>query len=472
MLTSKDRALGHKLAGEWLETIGETEAMVVAEHFERGGERARAVAWYRRAAEQALEGNDLAGTLAHVARAIACGAEGEALGALRLLEAEAYSWRGEPVKAAAAGEEAMRLLPEGGALWFGAASETMRASMHLGHHDRMTEMAAALRRLPPVAEEVLGAQVNALARTASGLLFAGRFDNAEELLDRIRGAMGTLGDRPGLRDPSVTGRVLLVRGVRELFAGDPAMFRLLHEAAADHFAEAGDVRHEAEARVKLGFASMLLGDYGSAERALGDAQGVSERLGQITSLRTFAQHNLGLALAFQGKYEQAERVERSALDSAVAHRNIRLICGCRLYLARILVLRGRLEEADEQSAAALAGAANQPTLEILCLATRAYVKLAQRLPVEALEWSEQAAAKLVAVEKIDEGEAFIRLAHAEALHATGDIDGARAAIATARARLLQQADRIADPDLHKGFLSNVPEHARTLELAEQWAASS
>src|SRR5262249_10565109 len=59
MLTDRDRVLGHRLAGNWLEAIGEVEAVVLAEHFERGGEPARSVGWYRRAAEQALEGDDL-----------------------------------------------------------------------------------------------------------------------------------------------------------------------------------------------------------------------------------------------------------------------------------------------------------------------------------------------------------------------------------------------------------------------------
>ena len=61
MLTDDDRALGHRLAGEWLERAGERDAMVLAEHFERGGEpRARGRPGTARAAEQALEGNDFA----------------------------------------------------------------------------------------------------------------------------------------------------------------------------------------------------------------------------------------------------------------------------------------------------------------------------------------------------------------------------------------------------------------------------
>src|SRR5262249_41468220 len=58
MLTDEDRRLGHRLAGEWLLGAGEHEAAVLAEHFERGGEPARALGWYQRAAEQAIEGND------------------------------------------------------------------------------------------------------------------------------------------------------------------------------------------------------------------------------------------------------------------------------------------------------------------------------------------------------------------------------------------------------------------------------
>src|SRR6185437_4429196 len=37
-LTPEDRILGHRLAGEWLEGRGEADAVVLAEHFERGAE--------------------------------------------------------------------------------------------------------------------------------------------------------------------------------------------------------------------------------------------------------------------------------------------------------------------------------------------------------------------------------------------------------------------------------------------------
>jgi hypothetical protein len=64
--------------------------------------------------------------------------------------------------------------------------------------------------------------------------------------------------------------------------------------------------------------------------------------------------------------------------------------------------------------------------------------------------------------------AFVRLARAEALHAAGALDAARAAIADARARLVAIADTISDPAYRTSFLEGVPENARTLELARAW----
>ena len=64
--------------------------------------------------------------------------------------------------------------------------------------------------------------------------------------------------------------------------------------------------------------------------------------------------------------------------------------------------------------------------------------------------------------------AFVRLTHAEALHATAALDAAALAIAGARAHLLAIADKITDPDYQASFLESVPENARTLALADAW----
>jgi hypothetical protein len=63
----------------------------------------------------------------------------------------------------------------------------------------------------------------------------------------------------------------------------------------------------------------------------------------------------------------------------------------------------------------------------------------------------------------------VRLTHAEALHACGFVAEARSAIATAAARLADRAARIGHDEWRRSFLEDIPDHARTLELAGAWA---
>jgi eukaryotic-like serine/threonine-protein kinase len=76
-------------------------------------------------------------------------------------------------------------------------------------------------------------------------------------------------------------------------------------------------------------------------------------------------------------------------------------------------------------------------------------------------------ALLDALGGLEEGEALVRVVHAEALRATGDDAGARAAIRAAKARLDARAAKLEDPALERSFRTRVPENARTLELAAE-----
>ncbi|MBT8492818.1 MAG: protein kinase, partial [Deltaproteobacteria bacterium] len=84
MLTEEDRILGHRMAAEWLEENKQGDAYALADHFERGKLPARAIRYFKTAAEQALEGNDIDGALERAERGARCGATGEDLGLLRL----------------------------------------------------------------------------------------------------------------------------------------------------------------------------------------------------------------------------------------------------------------------------------------------------------------------------------------------------------------------------------------------------
>ena len=64
---------------------------------------------------------------------------------------------------------------------------------------------------------------------------------------------------------------------------------------------------------------------------------------------------------------------------------------------------------------------------------------------------------------------LVRLLHAEALHASGDLTGARAALRVAADDLQARAARIDDDDARRCFL-DVAENARVVLLAREWLA--
>ncbi len=217
MLTDKDRTVGHKLAATWLEKMGESEAVVLAEHLERGGEPKRAITFYRRAAAQALEGNDLEACLARADRGIACGAEGEVLGRLLLRKAEAHRWRGENVRAKECAQDSLRLLPRSGRRWFLAAGEAVEACARLGDEGELHRSVDDLCDVSS-AGTLTAPHLVALTRAACVLMAAGNYPSADDLLRTIDAAYEHA--RREEDDPLSTAHVYRTRAYRALVSGD------------------------------------------------------------------------------------------------------------------------------------------------------------------------------------------------------------------------------------------------------------
>jgi hypothetical protein len=139
----------------------------------------------------------------------------------------------------------------------------------------------------------------------------------------------------------------------------------------------------------------------------------------------------------------------------------------RWVLAEVLRRMGELDAAERevQAALTLAVPLEQPGV----LGTLSALRLAQGRVAEAVAASEDAVARCTAMGGCGMFRgAFVRLAHAEALHASGAQDAARHAISDARVRLLATANKICDPSYRHSFLHGVPENARTLALAQAW----
>ena len=473
MLVDADRTLGHRLAAAWLSTGARADASTLAEHFERGGELERSLSHYRDAAQQALDRSDFSAVLVRVERARRAGARGFVLGAFQLLAAEAHRWRAEHDEAEHAARIAAKLLAVGGDAWYGALGEIALASGRLGKLDRLEKVVAQLRT-PPKAGLSAAARtrlriVSALA--AIHLITLGRLALADELIDDLVKAGWD-------DDPAVQARVHQTNAFRSLFEGDPGGYLRSMLAAVAAFERAGDRREACVQLVNVGNASLQLGDYEQAERAVRSSLEASIEMG-LENVRAFSLHNLGIVLLRLGKPEEAKTSELEAVDLFAAQGDRRMEGVSRVYLSTILLSMGDAVGAGVEADVASGLLEATPPAKACALASAAAARLAEfdvcnrdssTTLATADERSREAHALVVSLGGIEEGEALVRLVRAEVLAALGRPDEARKTIEEARARLLGRAERIADAAQRKSFLEQVPENARTIELAAAWTA--
>ncbi|WP_437538092.1 protein kinase [Sorangium sp. So ce726] len=502
MLTERDRALGHRLAGAWLERSASADPRGVAEHFRRGGEPGRAVRWYRRAAEQSLEANDLRAAIERAACGEACGAEGEDLGALRLVAAEVNVWTGDLAAAEELGASAAELLPAGCAGWFRAVTQIAAAAGKLGAVDRVARWAAVAEGMsaatvgppscappaPPSAAQAgvpsaaqagvpsaaqagpLSAASGALSSGAAALrrariacfcecgaqlVFGGRYAEADALLARIDEDLRA----PPPPDAELVAMAQQLRAIRASAGGDPEACLEGLEAALAAFEQAGDRRSACVIGANLGFIYAELGELGAAESVLRAALEAADRMG-LRELETVALHNLGHALGQLGKLDEAQLVERRAVEAFQQRGDLRMEGVARTYLAKIALLSGDAATAEREARAAEAALHVAPRLRAAAVAVRARALLAAGEVAAALGAARAAFGELAALGSLEEGESLVRLAYAEALAASGAHGEASAVLSEARELLLARARRIADPRRRERFLTAVPENAR------------
>jgi eukaryotic-like serine/threonine-protein kinase len=460
-LTDGDRALGHRLAGEWLERAGERDALLLGEHFERGGERERAASWYARAAREALEGNDLESALARVERGLACGARAEVLGELLLYRAEAHRWRADFAAAAEAGSLAMAALAPASAPWYQAASVLMQAYSSDQLHERELALIERLRAAPRQPEAAT-ARASALCTGVLHLYTSGRYDLGDELIHFIEAEAGPEDER----DPDTAARLLEAYAYRAGARAEQGKCLELLAGAAAAFQRGGDLRNACRTSSAVGYTWLQLGAYEQAVDSLEATLKRSERLG-LPAITPVVRQNLGLAAALGGDLERGEAEERAALDALFIQADVRMVGITRVYLGQILMMRGELEAAEREIAPAAQELRTSPPALAMALAAMAQVRLKRGDVAGALAPAEEAQAVLASLGGMDEGEAQVRLAYAEALLAVGREKEAAAAAEVARARVEELADKLALPALRRAFLERVPENAAILQLADR-----
>jgi tetratricopeptide (TPR) repeat protein len=460
MLTEGDRGLGHLLAGEFLEKGRERDAILLVEHFERGGDLERAARWCRAAGEQALEGNDLPGAIARAQRGGNLGARGETLARLKLIEAQAQFWRGEYALAEMCATVAMATSQAGSGLWFETVGELVTA---LGQQGKYAEVGrwSGLAGVAASRPEAQAGQLACLIRAAGYLLPGGRYEATDAILARIEA------ESAGFErlEPSLAAKVHAVRAARQLHHGDqPAAIRL-YEASIQAATAAGDTRTTSEMYGNLAATWADLGQLDRAEALLRQGLADAEKL-EIKYLMVWALVNLATVLASSGRLDEARRAALQALEFGRTQGAQRVEGAALLYLSTIAYLAGELHESEHR--ARLASEIVPAPLQPSALAALARAVLAQGRTKEALQHARMANELLASIGHVEEYEALVRLVLAEALAASGDTEGARAALGTAHRRLLARAALIANDDWRESFLSRLPDNARTMRLAREW----
>ncbi len=479
MLTERDRVIGHRLAGEWLEARAKSqgsvdvEAVALAEHFVRGGLPGRSIVWYRQAAEQALEGNDLAGAIERAERAVACvhaiaetsGGSPETrelVGALRQLQAGAHVWRGEYALAVERGNEALAALSPSSAPWLVAAAAVAEACTRRLEYARVTELGCTLAETE-VPLPLHRAYAHAVAMTMTTLLWHGEPALIERLFTRLEHV-----ERAGA-GPAALAWIYYARAWRALHDGDHAAALALDEKVEQCFTVVGDMRQACRQQASVGYGQLMLGALAAAEHSLREAIARSTHIG-LHLVTAQAQHNLGLCLAWQGRLDEARDVERTALVAFDANDNRRACAFARNYLSAIELGAGNADAAMRYAREAIDLDADQPGNQCVFRARLASAQLLAGHATTALEEAQTAMQLMETHGRPEEGEAVVRLAYARSLHANARNDEARAAIADAEQRVLGEAARIGDTELRRSFLEAVPEHAMTLALASAWRA--
>lgn len=455
MLTEDDRELGHRLALQWLEQAGESDPFRLADHAERAGANEAAVRHRLRAAEQGLEGDDLEIAERCAERGIAAGAEGEALGRLRLVLATSHGWGGRHGEARRLAIAAREVLPRGSDAWVRSLERECAASLTLGLLDVFAQAEGLLDGISPT-----HMTARSLARLATGAFQAGQPERADALLARAEATPESV-----RTSPDVAGAIERARASRATRRGDKAAC-LVHLRQAATMQDAAGARRDAcIERLNASVLEAELGLYEDAEAHLRDALEEAQRIG-LAIVVDAARTNLGNVLALRGQHEEAREALGQALESLRDRGDRRFLGALHGYFARAWLAADRPAEAEGHARLSVEHLRDFAPTHPWALAVLAETLLARGQADEARKAAERALGIVESGAPVEMGEGLVRWVHVASLDATGD-DGAGAAARRAAEALRERAQGITDPTWRESFLERIPAHAATLRRAER-----
>jgi tetratricopeptide (TPR) repeat protein len=458
LLTVESRQLGHRLAVQYLEQLEDSDPVVLAEHCERGNDLARAGSLYLRAAELAHHRGDAETAVARARQGLLCQPDEIARLGLLVVLCQVHLWRNQWAQAAEFADELLRLSEPGSPSWAIAATAKLVDARYVHRHRFLSALDAVQKVEPEI--DAVSTMAFALAIGIYILDSAGEFALAESCLQRLHDIVEPV----AAYNPIARAWLNRAHAHREAWVHeDPWAGLQYSEATRACFLEANNTRGALDGQVFLGMNAWYLGAAEQAERELRGTLAIGDDLGLVSSLRTllFIQ-----VLCARGALEEAEREARAL---AAMNQAMDLTRGRGLWaLGEVLFRRGDYAAAEQQLREALDSFVEAPLDSAAAQATLAHIQLAAGRKSEALASAEQAMQRFVSLGSFGYCAARVHLVYAQALDAVGNRAQARQIVDQARARHLQQAEKIGDPTFRKRFLEGTPEYEQLSELAEAW----
>ncbi len=461
LLPEGDRTLGHRLAGVYLEQVGEGDPMVLAEHANRGGELERAALYYALAAEQSYQANDHDGLLSRVEQGLACNARGEVRGRLLALKLETCLWRQDWQTGLRIGKEALMLLPRGGVWWNKAVTPFFLMAGHANQTEELAALVNALTTNEPD-PDAIPAYCMAAAMVVATLSIIGVHEPSRALLERLSQLAPVVPESEAFE----YGHIHNGRNSYGYFLGqDPWQTYVDAKRAELAFGRACASRWNETTEMMLAISLGALGQHVEAEQKL---RGCLERTLRSNDAFTISGARLFLMLVLVENESRAS--EHQEEIAALAKELIALdamentVGAAHSTLARVMMVEGRLHEAREEAEKALGIFRHFVGWRPAVYATLVEIHLREGRADTARQVAEKGLACLESLGGSCHGDIPLRLAVAEARATAGDMDAAREALAETLRAIETRASKIPDPAIRTRYLDGIPAHVRAREL--------
>jgi hypothetical protein len=461
LVPSPLKSAGHRLAGAWLEKVGEQDPLVLAEHYQLGQDKEKAAFFFTRAGEQ-LFGQDLPGAQRCLEAALACEPQGSSLIMLRALDMVLSFWRQDFARSYAVGREVLPSLRPGSASW----ARVMGGLIMIGAQSGLHEDVARLRPLllgdsPDL--DALPIYIEAASFLAGMDTWCGLRSDAAAVLAHMNEVTSS-----ARLDSLSRGWQNCANGYFHHFLdARPWLSRTLAETGTQAFLEVNSERNQTATRTLEGLTLMALGDVPSAVDVMHQGLAGALRSGQLYAI-TYTQIHLAMVLVNSTDPAHHEEGRQLALETLktekvnVLHQGV-----AHLALAKVAALQGQLTEAEARARQACAVLGLFRPYKLIARTTLCSVLLAQQRAAEARAEAEQGVRDLEQMGPPGAPAVGMWLALVEACFAQGEQRLGEAALRQALQCVHLRASDIPDAAARGRFLNQVPENARVRELARQ-----